>query len=58
VAARTLGYDHVRLDTGPFMAAAHRTYEAAGFVDRGPYEGAEVPKELWPHGRFMELSLR
>jgi GNAT superfamily N-acetyltransferase len=56
--ARSLGYDRVRLDTGQFMAAAHRTYEAAGFVDRGPFEGAEVPKELWPHWRFMELSLR
>lgn len=56
--ARALGYDQLRLDTGPFMGAAHRTYEAAGFVDRDPYEGAEVPKELWPHTRFMELSLR
>jgi GNAT superfamily N-acetyltransferase len=56
--ARSLGYDELRLDTGPFMGAAHRTYEAAGFVDREPYEGAEVPKELWPHWRFMELALR
>ena len=56
--ARSLGYEQLRLDTGPFMAAAHRTYGAAGFVDREPYEGAEVPKELWPHWRFMELSLR
>ena len=42
--ARALGYDQLRLDTGPFMGAAHRTYEAAGFVDREAYEGAEVPK--------------
>jgi GNAT superfamily N-acetyltransferase len=56
--ARSLGYDELRLDTGPFMGAAHRTYEAAGFVDREPYEGAEVPKELWPHWRFTELALR
>jgi GNAT superfamily N-acetyltransferase len=56
--ARSLGYAHVRLETGKFMAAAHRTYEAAGFVDRDPYEDAENPKELWPHLRFMELSLR
>jgi len=56
--ARALGYDQLRLDTGPFMGAAHRTYEAAGFVDRDAYEGAEVPKELWSHWRFMELSLR
>jgi GNAT superfamily N-acetyltransferase len=56
--ARSLGYERVRLDTGKFMSAAHRVYEAAGFLDRGPYEGAEVPEELWPHWRFMELSLR
>jgi GNAT superfamily N-acetyltransferase len=56
--ARSLGYGEVRLDTGSFMTAAHRTYEAAGFVDRDPYEGAEVPQEMWPHWRFMELSLR
>ena len=56
--ARSLGYDNVRLDTGPFTVAAHRTYEVAGFVDRGPYQSAEVPKEPWTHGRFMELSLR
>jgi GNAT superfamily N-acetyltransferase len=56
--ARSLGYRQVRLETGQFMTAAHRTYEAAGFVDREPYEGAEVPKALWAHTRFMELSLR
>ena len=56
--ARSLGYEQLRLDTGPFMGAAHRTYEAAGFVDRDAYEGAEVPKQLWPHWRFMELALR
>lgn len=56
--ARALGYAELRLDTGPFMGAAHRTYESAGFVDRDPYEGAEVPKALWPHWRFMELALR
>jgi GNAT superfamily N-acetyltransferase len=56
--ARSLGYAQLRLDTGPFMTAAHRTYEAAGFVDREPYEGAEVPKELWHHWRFLELSLQ
>lgn len=56
--ARSLGYDHVRLETGEFMASAHRTYEAVGFVDREPFEDAENPKELLPHLRFMELSLR
>jgi hypothetical protein len=56
--ARSLGYEQLRLDAGPFMVAAHRTYEMAGFVDRDAHEGTEVPKEPWPHGRFMELSLR
>lgn len=56
--ARSLGFDWIRLESGPFMTAAHHLYEEAGFVDRDPYEGAEVPKELWPHWRFMELALR
>lgn len=56
--ARALGYDPLRLDTGPFMRAAHRTYEAAGFLDREAYEGAEVPKQSGSNGRFMELSRR
>jgi GNAT superfamily N-acetyltransferase len=56
--ACSLGYERVRLDTGRFMTAAHRVYEAAGFVECDPYEGVEVPKVMWPHWRFMELSLR
>jgi GNAT superfamily N-acetyltransferase len=56
--ARSSGYASVRLDTGRFMTAAQRTYEAAGFVDREPYEGAEVPVPMWPHWRFLELALR
>jgi GNAT superfamily N-acetyltransferase len=56
--ARTFGYDHVYLDTGPFMKSAHRIYENAGFVDRGPYEGVEVPVEFHHLWRFMELSLQ
>jgi len=42
----------------PADLAVHRAYEAAGFADREPYEGAEVPKESWAHTRFMESSLR
>jgi len=54
---RKLGYQHVRLDSAPFMHAAHSLYEAAGFKDCPPYEGAEVPEILHPRWRFMELSL-
>jgi len=46
---RSLGYDAVRLDAGQCMTAAHRTYAAVGFVDRGSFEAAEVSKGLWPH---------
>ena len=52
----TFGYASMRLDTGPFMASAHRLYEAEGFKDRSAYEGAEVPTELRHNWRFMERS--
>lgn len=54
---RSLGYQRVRLDSAPFMHAAHRLYETAGFKDCPPYEGAEVPSVLHPRWRFMELVL-
>ena len=50
------GYAIMRLDTGPFMASAHRLYEAEGFRDRTVYEGAEVPTDLRHNWRFMERS--
>lgn len=55
--ARAFGYRSAVLDTAPFMKPAHRLYEQFGFVDRGPYEEAEVPKELHPIWRFMECAL-
>jgi hypothetical protein len=55
--ARAFGYERVRLDTGPFMHAAQKLYEASGFVDCAPYEGTEVPDFLHPAWRFMEKSL-
>lgn len=55
--ARTFGYQRVRLDTAPFMSAAHRLYEAAGFVDCASYEESEVPVAFHPVWRFMEKSL-
>ncbi|TDT16975.1 acetyltransferase (GNAT) family protein [Ilumatobacter fluminis] len=56
--ARSFGYTSMRLDSGPFMTAAHRLYEAEGFRDRPIYAGAEVPSELHHDWRFMELDLR
>ena len=47
----------VRLDTGVFMLSAQRIYEAAGFVRRGPYPGAEPPEFLQPYWIYMERSI-
>lgn len=55
--ARAFGLRHVVLDSAPFMQSAHRRYEAAGFVDRAPYEGVEVPSTLHGVWRFMERTL-
>ena len=55
--AATFGYGSMRLDSGPFMTSAHRLYEAEGFRDCPPYEGAEVPGELRDNWRFMERTL-
>jgi GNAT superfamily N-acetyltransferase len=55
--ARDFGYKKVLLDTGPFMKSAHRIYEAAGFVDRGPYPEAEVPQQMRGNWRFMERDI-
>ncbi|MDP9043464.1 MAG: GNAT family N-acetyltransferase [Pseudomonadota bacterium] len=55
--ARDFGYARACLDSGPFMRSAHRLYEHAGFVDRSPYEGVEVPVEFHPQWRFMQRPL-
>lgn len=55
--ARGFGYTTMRLESGPFMGSAHRLYEAEGFRDRAPYDGAEVPEELRHNWRFMERAL-
>jgi GNAT superfamily N-acetyltransferase len=55
--ARSFGYASACLDSAPFMTSAQRVYEQNGFVDRAPYEGAEVPLEFHPSWRFMERAL-
>jgi N-acetylglutamate synthase-like GNAT family acetyltransferase len=55
--ARAFGYQRILLDTAPFMPAAQRLYEAAGFSDCEPYPEAETPVELRRNWRFMERAL-
>lgn len=56
------GYAEVKLDTAPFMAAAHRLYAAHGFVPCAPYRGTEVPAEnqagwLFFHARCVAPAM-
>lgn len=57
VDARKFGYQQVFLDTAPFMKAAHRLYETAGFTDCPSYAETEVPVALQSDWRFMSLVL-
>ena len=49
---RYLGYERMRLDTAPWMAAAHALYTDAGFREIPPYAVNPVPGV-----RFLELEL-
>ena len=51
------GFGKMTGASAPFMQSAQRIYEQFGFVDRGPYEEVEAPKELHPFVRFMEKTL-
>ena len=55
--AKTFGYQHLVLDTAPFMHSAQRLYETYGFTDRGPYQGLEVPEQFRALWRFMERAV-
>lgn len=55
--ARAFGYRSARLESGPFMTAAHRAYARQGFVDRAAYAEAEVPAQFHARWRFMEREL-
>lgn len=57
VDAKAFGFKSMRLDTGPFMHAAHRLYLSNGFVDRAPYIEAEVGEALHDRWRFMEREI-
>ena len=51
--ARGEGLTLLRLETGDRLDAAHRLYERAGFVRRGPFGAYEDG----PHSVFMEKAL-
>lgn len=55
--ASQAGHTCICLDTALFMQAAHRLYEAHGFVDCAAYEGTEVPVALQSQWRFMQRAI-
>lgn len=55
--AKAFGFASMRLDTGPFMHAAHKLYLANGFVDRAPYPEAEVSANMHDRWRFFERQV-
>lgn len=56
-AARSAGYERVRLDSPDFMTAAHGLYRSREFEEIGPYPESEIPDEYKPHWVFMERTL-
>jgi GNAT superfamily N-acetyltransferase len=56
-AARTAGYERIRLDSPDFMTAAHGLYRSSGFAEIEPYPESEIPDEHKLHWVFMERTL-
>lgn len=56
-AARTAGYQRIRLDSPDFMRAAHRLYRSTGFQEIASYPESEIPDEYKSHWVFMERRL-
>jgi GNAT superfamily N-acetyltransferase len=56
-AARSAGYERLRLDSPDFMTAAHTLYRSRGFVEIGPYAESEIPDRYKSHWIFMERAL-
>jgi len=52
-----LDYKILRLETANFMPTALRIYRSAGFTERGPYPGGEIPEWYQPYCIFMEKDL-
>jgi GNAT superfamily N-acetyltransferase len=55
--ARAMGATTLRLDTCRFMSDAQRLYRSRGFVERGRYEGSEIPPRLQQHWVYFERCL-
>ena len=55
--ARQTGYTRIRLDSAPFMKAAHALYRSAGFRKIEPYPESDCPPEIYANWLFMELML-
>jgi GNAT superfamily N-acetyltransferase len=55
--ARAAGYVRLRLDSAPFMQAAHSVYRAAGFREIALSPEIELPPGFDPNWVYMELIL-
>ena len=52
--AKQMKASAIRLDTARFMQDAQRLYRSRGFVERGPYQGTEIPPHFQRYWAFFE----